>query len=193
LSWGGLSGGLELFLVDRSRLAAGMYSGAMGSGREGGRINADKKFSSGWIHKGWDVSISFQFCTDHLPCTHSSCMCPLVNSMGCLSLGERASGGIIRCLFASLLTASGLLRKAWMASVCSWNSVRSGLGSGRCLVLPQQLKIAVAMSTYAQPMWPMGQIRQDESSKLRTSWLCSVLKPHMSPLLRRFCGLEGWR
>ena len=165
----------------------------MGSGREGGRINADRKFSSGCIHRGWGVSVSFQFCTEHLPRIHSSCMCPLMNSMGCLSLGKRASGGIVMRLFSRFLTASGLLRKAWIASVCSWNSARSGLGSGRCLVLPQQLKIAVAMSTCAQPMWPMGQIRHDGSSQLRTGWLCSVLKPHMSPLLRRFCGLEGWR
>jgi len=52
LSWGGLSGGPGLFLVDRSSLAARVCSGAMGSGGEGGRINADKKFSSGTIHKG---------------------------------------------------------------------------------------------------------------------------------------------
>ena len=173
LSWGGLYGGPELFIVSRSRLAARMYSVTIGSGREGDRINADRKFSSGWIQGGGDVSISFQFCTDHLPRSHSSCTCPLVNSMMCLSSpcwkGAAESWCcVVRCLFSRLLTAPGLLRKAWMASVCSWNSTRSGLGSGRCLILPQQLKIAAAMSTCARPIWPVGQIRQDGSSKLRT-------------------------
>jgi len=84
-SWGGLYESVALDpRSSQARLASRLCSGAIGSGREGGRINADKKFSSGWIQVGWCVSISFQFRTIHLPRSQSSCTCPLVNSMRCL-------------------------------------------------------------------------------------------------------------
>jgi len=141
----------------RSKSASKMYSGTIDSGREGGRINVYNKFLSGGIQEGGNVSMTFQSRTEHLPRSHSSCTFPLVNSMRCVFFHDwkgAAERGfcVVKCLFSSLLTASGLLRKAWMASVCSWNSTRSGLGSGRCLVLPQQLRIASAVLTCAQPV-----------------------------------------
>jgi len=54
----------------------------------GGRISADKKFSTGAMHECWVVSLSFQFRTSHLPRRHSNWRCPFVNSMGRLFLAE---------------------------------------------------------------------------------------------------------
>ena len=92
----------------------GLGSGSIGSGREGGRINADRRFSSSWIQVGWRVSIAFQFRTVHLPRSHSSCTCPLVNSMRCLSFpGWKGAAEwwlcVVRCLFSRFLTTPGLL------------------------------------------------------------------------------------
>jgi len=136
-------------------------SGSACSGREGGRINADRRFSSGWIQVGWRVSIAYHSLTVHLPLSHSNCTCPLVNSMRCFPFA--ALNGTVdcwlcvaRCLLSRPFTASGLLGKVCMALVCSW----SGLGSRKFLVLPQQLKTAFATSTCAHPSCPIGQTRQ---------------------------------
>ena len=119
----------------------GLGSGSACSGREGGRINADRRFSSGWIPVGWRVSIAFHSLTVHLPLSHSSCTCPLVNSMRYFSFADLQGAVecwlcIARCLLSRPFTASGSLRKVCIVLVCSWNSTTSGLGSGKCLVLP---------------------------------------------------------
>ena len=124
-------------------------SGSACSGREGGRINADRRFSSGWIQVGWRVSIAFHSLSVHLPLSHSNCTCPLVDSMRCFPFAALKGAVdcwlyIARCLLSRPFTASGLLRKVCMALVCSWNSTMSNLGSGKCLVLPQQLKTVFA-------------------------------------------------
>ena len=135
---------------------ASLGSVSSSAGREGGRISADRRFSSSWIQEGWHVSIVFHSRTIQFPLSQSSCTCPSVNSIRCFSFPD-LKGAVkyflctARRLFSRHFTASGLLKKVCMASVCSWNSTKSGLGSGRCVALPQQLKTALAMSTCAYP------------------------------------------
>jgi len=93
---------------------SGLGSGSACSGREGGRINADRRFSSGWIQVEWRVSIAFHSLTAHLPLSHSSCTCPLENPMRCFSFADLKGAVecwlcIARCLLSRPFTASGLL------------------------------------------------------------------------------------
>ena len=113
--WGGPFWTLS-FLI--AKLASTRFVGATPSGREGPRIKADSRFSSGWIQarpKG-NVSMVFQSCTVHRPWAHSSCTCPSVNSMGSSSVpGWKGIAGWEFCCVVSFVSsfqiASGLLRK----------------------------------------------------------------------------------
>ena len=98
-------------------------SGSACSGREGGRINADRRFSSGWIQVGWRVSIAYHSLTVHLPLSHSNCTCPLVNSMRCFSFAALDGAVdcwlcVARCLFSRPFTGSDLYeRYVWLLIV----------------------------------------------------------------------------
>jgi len=102
----------------------------MGSGREGARINADKRFSSGWIQVGGCAALPFQSPTVQRPFSQFSCTCPLVNSIGysaCPGLKGAIERNLIY-LFKSL-DSSGSAEKE-MDGYCLllvFNEVQSGV------------------------------------------------------------------